>query len=54
MKVYPLMIAGVMLLTAALADGGRSWKLLTHHYDGTSSIPNILTGTTAKLSALGC
>jgi hypothetical protein len=44
MKVYSLMLAGIMILsTAALADGGRSWKLLTHHYDGTSSIAEYLT-----------
>jgi hypothetical protein len=44
MKVYSLLLAGIMILsTAALADGGRSWKLLTRHYDGTSSIAQYLT-----------
>ena len=44
MKVCLLMLAGTMILsTAAQADKYGSWKLLTHHYDSTSSIAQYLT-----------
>jgi hypothetical protein len=38
-----LTLAGMIISTAALADGYGPWKLLTHHYDGTSSIAEYRT-----------
>jgi hypothetical protein len=43
MKVYSLMLAGIMILSTAALAGGGSWKLLTHHYDDTSSIAEYLS-----------